>query len=265
MTRTRSLAIGLAFALFLAITPGVQADVLAYDPFSYTSVGAALVASTGSGTGFSDTWHAGGFNASISNNYTIAAGSLSDANLVTAGNSITTLAQSALSGATRDLSPTIGTAGTTTYFSVLLRPDGTTTGGTFNNFYGLYLNSSVGNEVFFGKPGNGPIANYDVETRGGSQQYDSGIAAVTGKTTLLVLRADFTAGIDKFTLYVNPTPGGFEPVTGTVKADTDIGRRHRPDVLLDRGLQRRRGPGRDHLRRRHPCPRRRARTVPPAC
>jgi hypothetical protein len=35
--------------------------------------------------------------------------------------------------------------------------------------------------------------------------------------------ADFAAGNDKFTLYVDPTPGGAEPLTGTVKQDRDVG------------------------------------------
>ena len=67
------------------------------------------------------------------------------------------------------------------------------------------------------------VGDYVVESRGGNGQADSGIAAVTGQTTLLVLRADFTSGIDKFTLYVNPTPGGAEPLAGAGKQDVDIG------------------------------------------
>ncbi len=34
---------------------------------------------------------------------------------------------------------------------------------------------------------------------------------------------DFTAGLDTFTLYVNPTPGGTQPLSGAVKSDTDVG------------------------------------------
>ncbi len=49
------------------------------------------------------------------------------------------------------------------------------------------------------------------------------MTATVGTTVLLVLRADFTASTDKFTLYVNPTPGAPEPLVGTVKQNSDVG------------------------------------------
>jgi hypothetical protein len=40
----------------------------------------------------------------------------------------------------------------------------------------------------------------------------------------LVVKAEYaTVGNDRFTLYVNPTPGGPEPVTGLVKSDANFG------------------------------------------
>ena len=45
----------------------------------------------------------------------------------------------------------------------------------------------------------------------------------TGQTVLLVLRVDFFAGIDRLTLYANPTPGAAEPFLGAVKQDRDLG------------------------------------------
>jgi hypothetical protein len=42
-------------------------------------------------------------------------------------------------------------------------------------------------------------------------------------TALLVVKAEFTADIDKFTLYVNPLPGGTDPAVGTVKNNADVG------------------------------------------
>jgi hypothetical protein len=228
MLTTRKLVIGLTLASLILAGSRCQADLVAYDSFSDTPVGGQLLGSPTSSMGFSDAWHPGGFSAGIFSNYTIASGSLSDGSLATTGNSISTAAQSTISGLSRDLTNPLGAAGTTDYISVLLRPDGAITGGTFNNYYGLYLNAStssgnLSNDVFIGKPGNGPINDYDVETRGGTNQFDSGVAAVTGQTVLLVLRADFTAGLDNFTLYVNPPPGGTEPSSGTVKSDTDVG------------------------------------------
>ncbi len=243
MMMTRTLVLVLACALTTVATRA-NAGLIDYDSFSDTPVGIPLIGTSNSGTGFADPWHPGGFNASIFSNYTIASGSLSDGSLVTAGNSISTAAQSAISGLTRDLSTPLGAAGTTDYISVLLRPDGAITGGTFNNFFGLYLNAStttanVSNDVFIGKPGNGPIGDYDLENRGGTNQVDSGVAAVTGQAVLLVLRADFTAGNDTFTLYVNPTPGGTEPLSGTVKSDTDVGTVSSLSLYSTGSLQRR--------------------------
>jgi hypothetical protein len=217
---TRYLAAWLTLALLLTAGANARAGLIAADSFNYQP-GSTLLGQNG-GTGFSGPWAAGGFNATFSSNYLVGSSSLADGNLTTSGGHVATSATSAIAGITRALSTQLGAAGTTDYVSILLRPDGPLTGGTFNNYFGLYLNSSTGNDVFFGKPGNGPITDYDVESRGGTLQADSGVAAVTGQTVLLVLRADFAAGIDKFTLYVNPTPGGTEPLSGTVKQDTDI-------------------------------------------
>jgi hypothetical protein len=38
-----------------------------------------------------------------------------------------------------------------------------------------------------------------------------------------VLKAEFAAGNDRFTLYVNPTPGAPEPGAGVVKNNSNVG------------------------------------------
>jgi hypothetical protein len=48
-------------------------------------------------------------------------------------------------------------------------------------------------------------------------------SALTGRTTLLVLKAEFLPGNDLFTLYVDPAVGRAEPTTGVIKADLDLG------------------------------------------
>ncbi len=226
MAMTRGLALVLACALLSMAGPRAQAGLTAYDSFSDTPVGAPLIATSNSGTGFTGPWHPGGFNASIFANYTIANGSLSDGSLLTAGNSVSTAAQQAISGLSRDLATPLGAAGTTAYLSVLLRPEGVLDAGAFGGFFGLYLNAStnapgVSNDVFIGKPGTSDA--YVVEDRGGTNRHLTNATATVGQTVLLVLRADFTSGIDRFTLYVNPTPGGAEPLSGTVKQDSDVG------------------------------------------
>ncbi len=155
MTRlTPCLAIALSA---LASTPA-RATLLAYDSFSDTPVGIPLIGTSNSGTGFVDPWHPGGFNASIFANYTIASGSLTDDGLITAGNSITTSAQTAISGLSRDLATPIGIPGTTVYLSVLMQPQGTLDQGALGGFFGLYLNAStttpaLSQDLFLGKPG----------------------------------------------------------------------------------------------------------------
>jgi hypothetical protein len=200
-----------------------QAGLLASENFNYAA-GSTLLGQNG-GSGFSGAWVAGGFNSGISSNYLVNGASVPYDGLATGGGSVSTSATNVIAGITRALSTQLGAAGTTDYVSVVLRPDGALSGGTLNNYFGLYLASSLGNDVFFGKTGGGSVGDYVVESRGGALQHDSGVAAVTGQSVLLVLRADFTSGIviDKFTLYVNPTVGGAEPATGTVKQDTDIG------------------------------------------
>lgn len=110
--------------------------------------------------------------------------------------------------------------------SVLLRPEGTLGAGTANGFFGIYLNGFASNDdlpdLFIGKPGGGALGEYVVEDRGGSGQVSSGVA-VRPKPSLLVLKAEFFAGADRFTLFVNPTAGGPEPSGGAVKTGLDLG------------------------------------------
>ena len=213
----------LALSVMASLSGGstVKAALIAYDGFAYQP--GTLLAGQSGGFGFANAWAPGGFNTSISNNYTIGTGSLSSGTLATSGNSVSATATNALSGLTRSLSTGLGDSGTTSYISILMRPNGPVTGGTFENFYGMYLTSSVGSDAFIGKSGNGPTTFYDLEDRGGTDQYNTGVMAQTGQTVLLVLRIDFIAGIDRLTLYANPTPGATEPFLGAVKQDRDLG------------------------------------------
>jgi hypothetical protein len=88
---------------------------------------------------------------------------------------------------------------------------------------GLVLEQPLEPELFTGKPGADAIHNYVVEDRGGSLQVASGTAPTPGEAALLVLKAEFAAGNDTFTLYMNPVPGGPEPLSGTVKSNSDVG------------------------------------------
>jgi hypothetical protein len=127
----------------------------------------------------------------------------------------------------RHLAGIFGTDGTTRYFSFLLRPEGVLHAGDFGGFHGLQIQGGPGAQsLFIGKPGGaggGVTAPYVLEEVGGGGQVLSPVAPVIGETVLLVVRAEFAAGNDTFTLYVNPSPGSPEPVTGAVKSDLDVG------------------------------------------
>lgn len=117
----------------------------------------------------------------------------------------------------------LGADNTTVYLSFLIQPQGSLNDGVFNGFFGLTLNGSLGNDLFIGKPGAGVLEQYVIENRGGAGQIASGTPTITGRTTLLVLKAQFLPGNDVFTLYTNPTPGRPEPASNVVKTDLNLG------------------------------------------
>jgi hypothetical protein len=201
-----------------ALTIVVQAvsPPLAYEGFTLT------FPQYNTGSGFSAAWQPGGFNA-FAAGYGASERSLSFGGLETNGGRVVSPAFQAINGALRNLAQPLGADNTTTYLSFLLRPEGTLNGGILNGFFGVTVNGSLGNELFVGKPGGQATEEYVIEHRGGFGQVSSGVATVVGQTALLVVRADFLAGNDQFTLYVNPAPGAPEPTTGVVKSDLNLG------------------------------------------
>ncbi len=213
----------LASVLTLSLCPHSGAALIAYEGFDYEPVGGDLSGLNG-GSGFAGSWTPGGFNASISNNYDIQNDSLSFGALLTSGRSTRTLAVGAIAGVSRNLADPLGLSNETVYLSFLVQPEGTLHGGAFNGFLGLIFEQGGEPELFVGKPGGGAINQYVLEDRGGSRQHSSGLVTEILETALLVVKAEFAAaGNDKFTLYVNPTPGGAEPASGTIKNDADAG------------------------------------------
>ena len=206
--------------LLVLIVPfqSASASLVAYEGFDY-QVGSQLLTQNG-GSGFSSDWEAGGFNASIHNNYQIASGSLGFQGLLTSGNRVVSSSQNAISGIVRDLTLP-GSSGTTQYISFLVRPEGTPGDGAFNGFFGLNFERSA-TELFVGKPGGGALGEYVLENRGGASQFPSGASVVDEETAFVVLRVDYLAGADNVTMYLDPTPGAPEPTTGTVKSDIDL-------------------------------------------
>ena len=203
--------------VMIGLTIMVQAAApLAYEGFSLT------FPQYNTGSGFNGAWQQGGFNV-FASGYGASDTSLSFGALRTSGGRVTSPAFTGINGAVRNLAQALGADNTTTYLSVVLRPEGTLNGGVFNGFFGVTLNGSLGNELFVGKPGALATSEYVLENRGGFGQVSSGVPTVVGQTALLVVRADFLAGNDLFTLYVNPAPGAPEPTAGVTKADLNLG------------------------------------------
>ena len=202
----------------LGLCAAARADLTAYEPFNYGPAGSALLGRSGGGSfGFASPWVAGGFNASVHDNYALAADSLAFQQLLTSGGRVRSGPTGAIAGLTRGFAAPPGASGTTRYYSFLLRPEGTLHEGAFNGFFGLNLESPGEPEIFAGKPGGGAIGQYVIEDRGGGGQFASGVPASVGNTAFFVVRADFGANADVFTLYVNPTPGAPEPASGVEK------------------------------------------------
>ncbi len=206
--------------------PGVKAfeppaTPAAYEGFDYAPGGADLLGQ-GGGEGFDDAaWFPSGFNAPTYANFKIAEGSLAFSSLATAGNRVQTEATPRIAGLGRRLATPIRAEQTTTlYLSLLVRPedDG---GGFLNGFFGVYLDGPGSADLFIGAGGS--PRTYRLETRGGRGLACSGVSPVAGETALLVVRAGLQPGRDVFTLYVNPTPGAPEPISGTLKEDLDVG------------------------------------------
>lgn len=219
---TRIHCVAFVAALLILSPTAAKAALLAYDGFNYAPAGSDVLGQSG-GAGFGASWLAGGFNASEHANYDVQSGSLTFGNLLTGGNRSQTSATASIAGLTRDLLTPLGTAGTTRYVSFLARPEVTLDAGAFNGFLGLALEQSGEPELFIGKPGGGTTDRYVLEDRGGAAQVSSSVAPVLDQTALLVVKAEFMAGADQFTLYVNPVPGAAEPATGIVKNDSDAG------------------------------------------
>ena len=209
-----------AAAASLLAAAAAQAQLQTYDGFDYPA-GQALTDQAG-GTGWDSTW--GQFLGGADNLVVNAAG-LGDPSgtLATTGGSVSAVAAE-FSGR-YPLLPGYGAPGSSTYYSVLIRPD---SAPDVDDYYGLQLfSNNGGSDLFVGKGGTG--LTYGLETSGGGGlNAASGVAAVAGTSVLLVVRVDFNASADPaadetFRLYVNPLPGGTEPATADAALSFNLG------------------------------------------
>ena len=223
MRRTPAILLVACTGIVGVLDTPAHGDLVAYEGFDYGPLGSDLLGGNG-GLGFSGAWRPGGFNASISTNFDVVYDPLTFGSLVSTEPAIRTLADLAITGITRDLAQPLGLGGTTIYISFLIQPEGLLHLGAANGFLGVVLESPGEPELFVGKPGGGMIDRFVLEDRGGSRQTASNLEVMSRATAFLVIKAEFAAaGNDRFTLYTNPTPGAAEPLTGTVKNDSNVG------------------------------------------
>jgi hypothetical protein len=100
------------------------------------------------------------------------------------------------------------------YLSFLHRPDGEA------EYSSVVLGTGDGGELSIGKSGS--VRLYHISERGGVRRVLSNVEPVVGRTVFRVVKLEFKDGPDRFTLYMNPTPGGPEPASGAVKDDLDL-------------------------------------------
>lgn len=206
--------------VLMVLCCGANAELLVYEPFDYPA-GTALDTSNG-GFGFDSDW---GVRSQSSGH--VAAGSLAWESLRVSGNSLyTPETASGTAWITRNLAePEPGQSDGTSYVSFLLRPELAPGQDTPGGFVGMSLintfASQTGGELFMGWAA---IDKYTIENLGGAGRVISELEPVFEQTAFFVLKAEFRTGIDKFTLYINPTIGEPEPATGLVKEDIDLNR-----------------------------------------
>lgn len=210
--------LGRKFAI-AAVFAGLSAPALA-TPLAYEGFGPSFPIYANGGSGFNGPWAQGGFNA-FASGYVPRDRSLCNPGLQVSGGSVSANAFPAINGAIRNLALTLSNQ-PVVYVSFLVQPRGQLDEGVFSGFFGLTLNGQSGNDLFIGKPGGGATGQYVLENRGGFGQVSSGASAVVGRTTLLVLKAEFIAGNDQFSLYVDPRSQS-EPAASAVKNDLDLG------------------------------------------
>ena len=117
---------------------------------------------------------------------------------------------------TRQMAVELGADGTEAWFSFVVQVDGD--------------NNIDGTTFKFGAPGNQVIAGFignslTIADSNGSNRVDAATAAIDGDNYFLTVRAQFAAGNDTLSLYVNPTPGLPTPDVApeAVKTDVDLG------------------------------------------
>jgi len=220
-TTIRLTARALALSSAAALAPAAAGP--AYEGFSDYSIGAnvwGLNGGTGwGGTGWGGDWWDGRLDLQVTAPGLTYAGLPTTPGAATAAGAPATPPPSGtwVAWYTRLLSAPVGLDNSTLYLSFLLRPE---LGQPLSDYGGLNIG-----DLFIGKSGinGGSDPRYGLEGPTDSVA-PSGVAASPGETVLLVLKASFLPGNDRFDLFVNPLPGWLEPTTAdATKLNRDLG------------------------------------------
>lgn len=183
-----------------------KSQLLAYEGFDY-AVGNNLNGLNG-GSGWSGGWR---FRTGFA--VTVSSGSLDVPNLMKTGNSVTVQANGNQQPSySRRLAAPVGLDDTEVFYSFVLQKTGQS-----GRFGGISLadnawngNFPPFNNLFVG--GGNNASTYGMGRTGGGIGVDSNLP-ITADSALLVVRAQYKAGNDRFDLYVNPMLGGNLPAT----------------------------------------------------
>ncbi|REJ69814.1 MAG: PEP-CTERM sorting domain-containing protein [Planctomycetota bacterium] len=215
-----ALAVGTVLVL-VTFAAEARAALLAYDGFNYEPVGSDLEIHSGGGSfGFSTGWDFATLN---SHAFDIGGGSLPSVGggPHRTGNRVSAPAFGSTNrDVARQLAVPLGTPGTTAYVSFLMRPEVMIGGpGITDGWFGFVMRGSgsvhVGRESF--------SSVYRIEGNSSVIAHSS-TPMVVDETRFLVLRADFAAGNDTYSLFIDPVPGQPEPaVADAVMTTFDAG------------------------------------------
>lgn len=164
----------------------------AYEAFDYA---AGSLNGQNGGTGWATGW-----NLESGSSAVVRAGLTAPAGLPVGQGGTLEMNTTTIFEQSRDLATTLGTDGTTAWFSFLLKPDGTGSGGISLE---IGDGSGADDTVNIGTNGNDFLVGINGSASGDTVDN----VVVSGQTHFLVVQIDFAAGNDNVTLYVDPTAG----------------------------------------------------------
>ena len=216
----------LLFWVIALLALPARAALLAYEPFDYPE--GELLQEKTNGLGFASAWMPDTQAAQSSDAFAIQPGRLTFRNLAVQGSNhlsadgvLTGKAGSA--GLQRVLMHPLGDANATAYLSFLFRPDAEPPDVKGIRSAGIVIGAGrQKSELSVGR--SGTENDYLMQQPGGTGRVGVGVEPRVGETVFIVMRMDLRPGPDRFTLFLNPTPGEREPTMGAVKYDLDLER-----------------------------------------